>query len=67
MTAEKQVRPARLAWSTVALPALRDAAAALKSAPFTLGMLGLFLVTAAVTGSFAAGPSSTTIIRAATR
>ena len=56
MSAEKQVRTAALAWSTVGRPALQQATAALKSLPFTLSVLGVFLAAGAVTGSFAAGP-----------
>lgn len=56
MNADRQVRTARLAWSTVVLPALKDGASAVKAAPFTLAVLGLFLAAGAVTGSFAAGP-----------
>ncbi|PNI10565.1 hypothetical protein CXX84_00650 [Arthrobacter sp. AFG7.2] len=37
-------------------PALKDAGGALKSCPFTLTVLAVFLSAGAVTGSFAAGP-----------
>lgn len=56
MSADRQVRTAALAWSTVGRPALQQATAELKSVPFTLAVLGLFLAAGAVTGSFAAGP-----------
>ncbi len=56
MSADKQVRTAALAWSTVVRPALQESAAALRSCPFTLVVLGVFLAAGAVTGSFMSGP-----------
>ncbi|TLM85132.1 bifunctional lysylphosphatidylglycerol flippase/synthetase MprF [Pseudarthrobacter sp. NamE5] len=56
MSAERQVRTIALAWSTVGRPALRQATGELKSTPFTLAVLGVFLAAGAVTGSFLAGP-----------
>lgn len=51
-----QVRTASLAWDTVVRPALGRVAGELKSVPFSLVVLAVFLGTAAATGSFLAGP-----------
>jgi phosphatidylglycerol lysyltransferase len=53
---EGQVRTAALAWSSVLRPSLRRVIGALKSVPFALAVLALFLGTGAATGSFLAGP-----------
>lgn len=45
-----------LLWSTVGLPAGRRLRTYLRSVPLTLGILGVFLVVGAVTGSFLSGP-----------
>jgi phosphatidylglycerol lysyltransferase len=56
MSADGQVRTVSLAWDTVARPALALAAGELRSVPFSLAVLAVFLAAGAVTGSFLAGP-----------
>lgn len=56
MSAGKQVRTTALAWDTVLRPVLARLAGELKSVPFSLVVLAVFLGTAAATGSFLAGP-----------
>ncbi|MBT2531765.1 DUF2156 domain-containing protein [Arthrobacter sp. ISL-48] len=56
MTAGTGIRTAGLAWATVARPALRRTVARLRSVPFTLGLLAVFLLAGALTGSFLSGP-----------
>ena len=56
MTAGGGIRTAGLAWATVGRPALRRAVARLRSVPFTLALLAVFLLTGAITGSFLGGP-----------
>ncbi|SLK07891.1 bifunctional lysylphosphatidylglycerol flippase/synthetase MprF [Arthrobacter sp. P2b] len=56
VSAERQVRTAALAWDTVGRPALFRALGSLKSVPFSLTVLALFLGAGAVTGSYLAGP-----------
>lgn len=59
MTAGPDVRPASLAWATVGRPAWQRSKARLSSIPFTLGVLAVFLLTGAITGSYLAGPPAT--------
>ncbi|KQR03399.1 hypothetical protein ASF72_09625 [Arthrobacter sp. Leaf141] len=56
MSAAKQDTTARLAWTTVARPVLQRLGRNLAAVPFTLGLLAIFWITAAATGSFPAGP-----------
>lgn len=56
MRTGQDVRTASLAWATVVRPAWRRTKARLISIPFTLAVLGVFLLTGAVTGSYLAGP-----------
>ncbi|TLM82359.1 DUF2156 domain-containing protein [Pseudarthrobacter sp. NamE2] len=56
MSTDKQVRTAALAWDTVVRPALALVATELKSVPFSLAVLAVFLGAGAATGSFLAGP-----------
>ncbi|MDR7157839.1 lysylphosphatidylglycerol synthetase-like protein (DUF2156 family) [Arthrobacter sp. BE255] len=56
MRTGQDVRTATLAWATVVRPAWRRTKARLVSIPFTLAVLGVFLLTGAVTGSYLAGP-----------
>jgi phosphatidylglycerol lysyltransferase len=56
MSNPKQIRTASLAWATVGRPARDRGINALKSMPFAVAMLAVFLTTGAVTGSFLAGP-----------
>lgn len=56
MRTGQDVRTATLAWATVVRPAWRRTKARLISIPFTLAVLGVFLLTGAVTGSYLAGP-----------
>ncbi|WP_457962829.1 DUF2156 domain-containing protein [Arthrobacter sp. D1-29] len=57
MSAEPEIRTAALAWHTVGRPTWRMAVARLRSAPFTLAVLGIFLLTGAFSGSFLSGPA----------
>lgn len=56
MTTGHKVRTGSLAWATVVRPTLDRAISALKSMPFSVAVLLVFLATGAVTGSFLAGP-----------
>ncbi|TAP45704.1 DUF2156 domain-containing protein [Arthrobacter sp. S39] len=56
MKTGQDVRTATLAWATVVRPAWQRTKARLISIPFTLAVLGVFLLTGAVTGSYLAGP-----------
>ncbi|MFB8368468.1 bifunctional lysylphosphatidylglycerol flippase/synthetase MprF [Pseudarthrobacter sp. NPDC055928] len=59
MSAGTDVRTASLAWATVGRPAWQRSKARLSSIPFTLGVLGAFILTGALTGSYLAGPPET--------
>jgi phosphatidylglycerol lysyltransferase len=52
----KEVRTASLAWTTVGRPALNRITGALKSMPFSVAVLAVFLAAGAATGSYLAGP-----------
>ncbi|WP_411373631.1 bifunctional lysylphosphatidylglycerol flippase/synthetase MprF [Arthrobacter sp. MPF02] len=56
MSTDRRVRTAALAWDTVLRPALVLVASELKSVPFALAVLAVFLGAGAATGSFLAGP-----------
>ncbi|ELT45808.1 bifunctional lysylphosphatidylglycerol flippase/synthetase MprF [Arthrobacter nitrophenolicus] len=53
---EREVRTTALAWDTVLRPALARAAVELRSVPFSLAVLAVFVLAGAVTGSYLAGP-----------
>ncbi|MDQ0800730.1 phosphatidylglycerol lysyltransferase [Arthrobacter sp. SLBN-112] len=52
----KPDRTVALMWATVGRPAVHQTLVTLKSMPFTLGIVAVFLAAAAVTGSFLDGP-----------
>jgi phosphatidylglycerol lysyltransferase len=56
MTSGQQIRTASLAWTTVVRPARDRIFAGLKSMPFSVAVLAVFLAAGAVTGSYLAGP-----------
>ncbi len=56
MKARSETRAPALFWSTVVLPGGRTVGSYLRSIPLTLGILGIFLLVGAVTGSFLGGP-----------
>ena len=56
MSAGSDVRAVSLAWATVGRPAWQRSKARLGSIPFTLGVLAVFLLTGALTGSYLSGP-----------
>ncbi|GGH94180.1 membrane protein [Arthrobacter liuii] len=56
VSARKPDRTVALMWAAVGRPAVHQGLSALKSMPFTLGVVVAFLATAALTGSFLAGP-----------
>lgn len=64
MRATGDTRAPALLWSAVVLPAGRRVWSYLRSVPLTLGILGIFLVVGAVTGSFLSGPPEALLVLA---